>query len=288
VARLPLLVSPAELHAALGDPALRVLDATVWLTLYPDGSEVTIESGRTTFEQGHVPGAGFADLVELSDPERPAWLMLAAAERFAAGMSRLGVGPGTHVVAYDAVDGIWAARLWWMLRVFGFDEVSVLDGGFRAWCDMGGPVSTQAPGHPPAQRFDASLRPELLATAEDVERHVLEGGTCLVNALDAPLFRGDVPIAHRRAGRIPGSVNVAASGLIDPATNRFLPEEEVRRHFEAAGVLGERPIVAYCGGGIAASFDALALALIGRDDVAVYDGSLVEWAEDPERPLETG
>jgi thiosulfate/3-mercaptopyruvate sulfurtransferase len=191
-------------------------------------------------------------------------------------------------VAYDRKDGIWAARLWWMLRVFGFDEVSVLDGGFRAWCDMGGPVSTQAPGRPPAPRFDASLRPELLATVEDVERHVLEGGTCLVNALDAPLFRGDVPIAHRRAGRIPGSVNVAASGLIDPATNRFLPEEEVRRHFEAAGVLGERPIVAYCGGGIAASFDALALALIGRDDVAVYDGSLVEWAEDPERPLETG
>jgi thiosulfate/3-mercaptopyruvate sulfurtransferase len=174
-----------------------------------------------------------------------------------------------------------------MLRVFGFDDVSVLDGGFRAWLHTGGPVSSEDPNRPPA-RFEPSFRRDLLASSEDVERYVLDGGTCLVNALDAPLFRGDVPIAHRRAGRIPGSVNVAASGLLDPETNRFLPEEEVRRHFEAAGVLGERPIVTYCGGGIAAAFDALALALIGRDDVAVYDGSLVEWAADPERPLETG
>jgi thiosulfate/3-mercaptopyruvate sulfurtransferase len=281
-------VSPEWLRKHLDDPTLRVLDATVVLELDPEGGDVTIESGGPGWAEGHIPGAGFADLIELSDPGQPLRFMLPPAEEFAEGMAALGVGPGTQVVAYDRTDGIWAARLWWMLRAFGFDEVSVLDGGFRAWCETGGPVSTDVPEHPPASPFAASLRRELLATSEDVERYVLDGGACLVNALDAPLFTGDVPVAHKRSGRIPGSVNVAASGLLDPETNRFLPEEELRRRFEAAGVLGERPIVTYCGGAIAASFDALALALIGRDDVAVYDGSLVEWAEDPERPLETG
>jgi thiosulfate/3-mercaptopyruvate sulfurtransferase len=286
VARLPLLVSPAELHAALGDPALRVLDATVWLTLYPDGSEVTIESGRATFEQGHVPGAGFADLVELSDPERPAWLMLAAAERFAAGMSRLGVGPGTHVVAYDAVDGIWAARLWWMLRAYGFDACSVLDGGLTAWSAAGLPLSTAAQDVPPAT-FEARLRPEVVATREEVQAVVRDGGACLVNALPAVLHRGEIPVTPGRAGHIPGSVNVPAGDLVDPETNRLLPLERIREHFERTGALGRPRVITYCGGAIAGAFDAFALALLGHDDVAVYDGSLVEWSSDPDLPLDT-
>jgi thiosulfate/3-mercaptopyruvate sulfurtransferase len=284
---LPLLVSPERLHDVLDDPALRVLDATVWLQLHPDGSEVTIESGRGAWQEGHIPGAGFADLVELSDPARPAWFTLPRPERFAAGMSRLGVGPGTHVVSYDAVDGIWAARLWWMLRVFGFEAASVLDGGLTAWRAASLPLSTEEPEVAPAA-FEPRLRPDLLATIADVEMASRDGGSCLVNALPAPLFRGEAPITPGRFGHIPGSVSVPHGDLVDAESNRFLPLDEVRERFAAAGVLDRPRIVTYCGGAIAASFDAFALALLGRDDVAVYDGSLVEWTSDPDRPLETG
>lgn len=116
-----------------------------------------------------------------------------------------------------------------------------------------------------------------------------EGTGCLVNALPPGVFRGEVPIAHRRAGRIPGSVNVPTNALLDPQTNRFLPVERLREQFDRVGALdSDRPVITYCGGGIAATMDAFALSLLGRDDVAVYDGSLVEWAADPNRPLEIG
>lgn len=282
---LPLLVAPERLHDVLGDPELRILDATVWLQLHPDGSEVTIESGRATFEDGHIPGAGFADLVELSDPARPAWFMLPEPARFAEGMSRLGIGDGTHVVAYDAADGIWAARLWWMLRAFGFDAVSLLDGGLQGWRAAGFPLSTEAADVAPA-RFEARPQPELIATRADVEKVVRDGGACLVNALPTELYRGDVPIIPGRAGHIPGSVNVPTASLVDPSSNRLLPVDQLRERFAAAGALDGAKIVTYCGGAIAATFDAFALALLGRDDVAVYDGSLVEWSSDPDLPLD--
>jgi thiosulfate/3-mercaptopyruvate sulfurtransferase len=286
VPSLPLLVSPERLHEVLGDPDLRVVDATVFLQLHPDGSEVTIESGRAAFEQGHLPGAVFGDLTELSDPERPAWFMLAAPERFAESMSRLGVGPGTHVVAYDGTDGIWAARLWWMLRAFGFDAVSVLDGGLTAWRASGLPLES-GPVTVEPRRFEARPRPGLLVTRDEVEEAMRDGGACLVNALRAELFRGEIPILPGRAGHIPGSVSVPHGELVDPETNRFLPVERLRERFATAGALDRPRIVAYCGGGIAAAFDAFALALLGRDDVAVYDGSLVEWAS-AGLPLDVG
>ena len=282
---LPLLVTAQRLNDALRDPAVRVLDATVWLQLHPDGSEVTIESGRAAFDEGHIPGAGFADLIELSDPARPAWFMLPDPSRFADGMSRLGVGPGTHVVVYDGEDGIWAARLWWMLRTFGFDAVSLLDGGIKAWRAAGLPLSTEIEDVTPGA-FDVRFRPELVATREDVEGVVRDGGACLVNALRAEFFRGDIPIIPGRFGHIPGSVSVPHGDLIDAESNRVLPVDRLREHFAATGVLDQPRVVTYCGGGIAATFDAFALALLGRDDVAVYDGSLVEWSSDPDLPLD--
>jgi thiosulfate/3-mercaptopyruvate sulfurtransferase len=287
VASLPLLVDPVELFEALDDPTVRVLDATVWLTLHPDGSEVTIESGRATYEEAHLPGAAFADLVELSDPEIPAWLMLPEPGRFADGISRLGVGPATHVVLYDQVDGVWAARLWWVLRVFGHDAVSLLDGGIVAWRAAGLPVSTDDEDIEPAT-FEPRFRPELIATSADVQAVVQDGGACLVNALPPALHRGEIPITPGKAGHIPGSVNVPHETLVDPESNRFLPLDGIRARFAAAGVLDQERVITYCGGAIDATFDAFALALLGRDDVAVYDGSLVEWTSDPEAPLDRG
>ncbi|MEA2320357.1 MAG: thiosulfate/3-mercaptopyruvate sulfurtransferase [Solirubrobacteraceae bacterium] len=287
MAPLPPLISAGALAARLEDPRLRVLDATTWLTIDPHGAPPEIESGRAAWEGGHIPGSGFAGVLELSDPDSDLRFTLLSPERFAEAMSALGVGPGTHVVAYDRESGMWATRLWWMLRAFGFDDVSVLDGGLRAWRDAGLAVSTDRPSHPPAT-FAPRPRPELIATRADVEAAIAGGETCTINALAAPLHSGQVPVVPGRPGRIPGSVNVPSGALVDPETNRFLPAERLREHFDGVGALDRPRIVTYCGGGIAATLDAFALALLGRDDVAVYDGSMVDWAADPSAPLEVG
>lgn len=278
------LVTPAELQPLLGDSAVQVVDATVWLELDPDGGRPAITSGRETWSKQHVPGAVFADLIELSDPAAPHRFMLPSPWAFADAMSALGVGPGIHVVAYDAAGSMWATRLWWMLRVFGFDSASLLDGGLGGWVQAGKETSATVPTVQPAH-FEASYRPDLVASVDDVSAAIDKNETCLVNALPAPVFRGDVPIAPGRAGHIPGSSNVPHNEIVDPETGRLLSVDRLRERFATAGVLDREQIVTYCGGGIAATLDAFALHLIGRDNVAVYDGSLAEWAADPDRPL---
>lgn len=283
------LVSTEWLEANLGREGLRVLDATVVLDI--DTWEAN--SGKVTYDQGHVPGAGFIDLIaELSDPAADAELprgvrayKLPDAERFAAAIAAHGIGNDTDVVAYDTTGGMWAARLWWMLRAFGHDRVAVLDGGWAKWESEGRPVSTDLPAVAAAS-FEAKLRPELLATREQVAEIAEEGGSCLVHALSPEMFTGEEQAALPRAGRIPGSVNVPFYSVYEE-DGTFRSPDELREVFAEALNGGPDRVVTYCGGGIAASSDALALALIGVD-AAVYDGSLVEWAADESLPLVTG
>jgi thiosulfate/3-mercaptopyruvate sulfurtransferase len=285
---LPVLLAPADLAARLQDPALRVVDATAVLRFPPEGGPPQVTSGRPGYEAGHVPGAVFADLIaDLSDPDVALPFALPSAERFAAGASRLGIGPGTQVVVYDQGPTVWATRLWWLLRVFGHDEVGVLDGGLPAWQAEGHPVSTGPVAVAPTA-FRATLRRDLLATGDDVMAAVEQGGTCIVNALSSEAFRGEGPQSLPRPGRIPGSVSLPAGGLTDPGTGRLRPLEELRAAVAAAGADGPGAPIAYCGGGIAATLDAFAFAVLGRTDAKVYDGSLSEWASDPSRPLVTG
>ena len=282
------LIDAAALRERLDDPRLRILDATVILEFPPEGGPPTITSGRAGYEEGHIPGAAFADLItDLSDPDAGLPFMLPSPERFADAISALGVGDDTEVVVYDQGATMWATRLWFELRVFGFDAVSVLDGGLPAWRDAGGELSTDPPAYPRGT-FTPRPRPELVATRDDVLAAMEDGATCIVNALDEASFRGTGPSSLPRPGRIPGSVHLAAASLVDPSTGRIRPVEELRR--EIARVVPEEgpPPIAYCGGAIAATLDAFALALVGRDDVRVYDGSLSEWAADPSLPLETG
>jgi thiosulfate/3-mercaptopyruvate sulfurtransferase len=281
-----LLVDTAWLAAHLGDPALRVFDATTHLVPEPPGFRV--ESARPDWAHGHIPGAGFLDLQgELSDVTSPFRFMMPTASAFAAAMSACGVGPGTHVVVYSARSNYWATRIWWMLRAFGFDDVSVLDGGWEKWAAEGRPVCATPCGHPPA-RFVAAPRPALVATRREVEAAVAAGGSCLVNALTRQSFAGKSEIHYGRPGRIPTSVSLPYLDLVDPATNTFLPPAELRARVEATGAVTAGKVIAYCGAGIAATAIAFALALLGRDDVAVYDGSMSEWCADPAAPVETG
>jgi len=287
---LPPLTDVEALAAVLDDPALRLFDATVNLIRPPEGGPYTVQSGRAEYERGHIPGAGFADLAgPLSDPDSPFAFTLPSAERFAAAAGRLGIGDGTHVVVYAQDTPMWATRLWWELRYFGFDAVSVLDGGLPAWKASGRALSDAAVEYPPAT-FVAQPRPEWVAGRAEIERIVEaeDAPACLVNALTPPVFRGEGRSSYSRPGRIPGSVNAPWTALIDPDTNRFRSAAELRHVLEAAGALGERPVIAYCGGGISATVDLFALSLVGRDDARLYDGSLTEWTRDPALPLELG
>jgi thiosulfate/3-mercaptopyruvate sulfurtransferase len=202
-------------------------------------------------------------------------------------MGALGVGPSTRVVAYSSDAPMWACRIWWLLRYFGFDDVRVLDGGLASWRKAGYPLSTETAATAPAP-FVAKVRPELLATKDDILAVLAGRGTCLVNALSPETFRGEVN-PYFRPGRIPGSLNVPAHNLIDQHTGCFRPA------FELAAELGDlahagqpTPAIVYCGGGISATVDIFALAILGRDDVRLYDGSLNEWSADPRLALEVG
>ncbi len=300
---LPALIDVATLDAHLADPSLRVFDATVELPRPAEGGPYTVVSGRPKYERAHIPGAVFADIPgELSDPGSPFAFTLPSPDHFAAAAGRLGIGPGTHVVVYAQSTPMWATRLWWLLGYFGFDAVSVLDGGLTAWQAAGLPVSDEPAVYEPAQ-FVAAPRPERVARRAEIEQliggdAVAEAGTgtdvgvdlgaCLVNALTPPVFRGEGISSYSRAGRIPGSVNAPWTELVDPDTFRFRPPEAIERALEAAGVLGPRPVIAYCGGGISATVDLFALSLLGRDDARLYDGSLTEWTADPALPVELG
>lgn len=281
------LLPPEWLAHNLDEPSLRILDVTAVFAA-GEGGDVSLESGRTLWEQGHVPNSVHVDLIEVSDQDPP-FSSLPGAQELADRMSAVGVGDGTHVVVYDAGLGVFATRLWWLLRVYGFDSVSVLDGGLPAWQSGGHPVTTEPPpSHPPAA-FEPRFRPERLVDTAQVERHVAEGSGLLVNALSPELFRGEATIGYSRPGRIPGSINMPSHDFVDPDTRRYLPPEELRALAQDAGALdSDRQVATYCGRGLGATMTAFGLTLAGRDDVAVYDGSLQEWTADPERPVEKG
>jgi thiosulfate/3-mercaptopyruvate sulfurtransferase len=293
---LPPLVSPEELQHLLGDERLRVFDATVYLRRDVAGGPYVVEAGRPGYEQGHIPGAAFADIPgELSDPASPFAFTVPTAEHFANAIGRLGVSDTTQVIAYSQDSVMWATRLWWLLRYFGHDAVSVLDGGLAAWQAAGGSVEAGTSRYPAAS-FTARPRPELLASLADVREIVVRGtsspltdtGTCLVNALPEAAFRGTGPGAYSRPGRIPTSISVPWQDLLDPQTGRFLPSDQLATALAAGGVRADKDVVAYCGGGISATVDLFALSLAGREDARLYDGSLTEWSADPALPLVTG
>lgn len=288
---LPPLVDAHTLSASLADPRLRVFDASVMLIRPPGGGQYTVHSGLAEFRTGHLPGAGFADLAgELADPDSPFPFTVPTPERFAEAAGRLGIGPGTHVVAYSQQAPMWATRLWWLLRYFGFDAVSVLDGGLTAWRAAGLPVDDGPPGYP-AARFTPEPRRALIVSKNEMQELVAAGaaaGACLVNALSPAAFRGEGPSSYSRPGRIPGSLSAPHADLVDPETSRFRDTDGLRRVLTGAGVRDGGPVVAYCGGGISATVDLFALFLLGDSGARLYDGSLTEWTSDGSLPVEVG
>jgi thiosulfate/3-mercaptopyruvate sulfurtransferase len=282
------LVETDWLAQHLEDPGLRVLECTVYLPPADGPGGFRVESGRAKWAEGHIPGAGFIDLrEELSDRMSPLRFMMPPAAQFAEAMGRAGVGAGVRVILYDRSVNMWAARIWWMLRAFGFDDAAVLNGGFKKWTVEGRPLSTDTATRPP-RTFTPRARPALIADKAGVLAALGESNACVLNALTEERHRGTGDSPYGRPGRIAGSVNVPAQELVDPKTHAYLSPDVLRAKFQAAGVLEAKRVVTYCGAGIAASSDAFVLTLLGRDDVAVYDASLSEWANDHTLPMERG
>ena len=281
------LISTPELAARLAAdaPRLRLFDATVHLRPANPGP-YTVESGRADYEAAHIPTAAFADLSgELSDANSPLRFTLPPVAQLEAALSSLGLSNGDDCVVYSSTAPMWATRLWWMLRSLGF-EAQVLDGGLTKWRAEGRAVAPGAERYP-AGRFRAAPRAGLWANQAEVLRSIGDGAVCMINALTAASHAGTAATHYGRPGHIAGSVNVPYPSLLG-ADGAFKSAAELRSTFETAGALGKPRVICYCGGGISATMDALALTLVGHRNVAVYDGSLSEWVLDPALPMATG
>jgi thiosulfate/3-mercaptopyruvate sulfurtransferase len=285
------LVTTGELAGILGQPDLRLFDCTTYLEYLPAGSEFPYVAvpGRHTFEAGHIPGADFLDLQgEFSDQNTALRFTMPATAQLEAAFGRHGIGRDSRVVLYSIGTAMWATRFWWMLRSLGFENVSVLDGGLDKWQAEGRAVETgPAKGYPPAT-FTAKPQAGYFVSKHQVLAASTDRKSVVVNALNAQLHKGLEPSRYGRPGRIPGSVNVSAATLSDPATKAFVPLAEAEAKFAAQGLAKDKRVVAYCGGGISATIDLFLLYRLGYDNLTLYDGSMGEWAKDAALPIETG
>jgi thiosulfate/3-mercaptopyruvate sulfurtransferase len=287
----PALVAPTVstqwLADHLGREGLVVLDATVLQVSGLDGRPAYISGEEEYLVHGHLAGAVFADLLEVfSDPEGRFGFAKPTAAQFESAAASVGVDNGTTVVVYDTSVGNWAARLWWLFRSFGHERVAVLDGGLAKWSAEDRGIDR---GYVPPRTVDGFIAEPLPGYwAEKNEVAAIVTGDArgsLVCGVPSKEYTGEAG-TRPRAGHIPGSISAPAARLVSRETNALLPPDALRRVF--AGVLDDPSrIVTYCAGGVAAASDALALAVIGRTDVAVYDGSLNEWAADDAAPLVT-
>jgi thiosulfate/3-mercaptopyruvate sulfurtransferase len=291
-----MLVSTDWLDAHFADPALVLVD----MRWREDGS------GRSTYERGHVPGAAFLDwAVDIVDPEAPHAFMLAPPVAFATAMERVGIGDGSHVVAYADRLGSGPYRLWWACRVYGHANVSVLDGGFDKWMAEGRPVSNEEPAPTAVVTWTPGpFDPSLLADADAVAR-AEDRGVAVLDSRPPAQFRGEAvwfetgpvpagsdgvartPRGDLRAGRVPWASNVPAASLYGPGLT-MKPPDELRELFAGAGATPGRPAITYCGVAISAAALLFALRRAGVEDVRLYDGSWEEWGRDMSRPVARG
>ena len=277
------LVSTEWLAAHIDAPNLRVFDASFTLpNVRP--------TAREEYARRHIPGAVFFDIDAISDHSNLLPHMLPSPSDFARMAGGLGIGNGRQVILYDMSGFGSAPRAWWMLRVFGHDNVAILDGGLPKWLAEGRAVTSYVPRPKPVAfmpRFDGSRvrsKAQLLANLDEKREQVLD-------ARSAGRFAGTAPEPRPglRGGHIPGSINVPYDTLGDPKTRRYLPAEQIEERFRAAGVERGKPIVTSCGSGVTACALTFALHLVGWGKAAVYDGSWSEWGlENSDTPVATG
>ena len=273
--------------SASADPNLVLLDCRFDLA--------NPQAGHRAYLAGHIPGAHFADLnTDLSAPIGPETGRhpLPDPQAFAANMAGWGVKHGTQVVAYDEVNGSFAARAWWLLRWVGHREVAVLDGGYKAWLAAGGPQAAGEEGRAPRSLHATPAPPTVAADAvldaAQVAALLRDNKRLLIDARAAERYAGRVEPIDAVAGHVPGAINHPFAGNLG-ADGRFLPPEQLRHRWQAA-LAGRAPadVVAMCGSGVTACHNLLSLEIAGLHGAKLYAGSWSEWIRDPSRPVATG
>ena len=275
------LVSPEWLAAHLDDPQVQPVDVRWYLT--------ERGRGRAEYEVAHIPGASFLDVDDdLAAPrgQGPGRHPLPSPEAFAAVARRAGIGRDSHVVAYDASGGAYAARLWWLLRYFGHDRVSLLDGGWPAWQAAGYPSESGAAAATPGD-FAPAPHSEMLLDAAAVDRLRHDPRALLLDARASERYEGRVEPIDPQAGHIPGARSAPYAENLR-GDSRMKSTEELRARYHALGADTAERIACYCGSGVTAAHNIFALLLAGRADALLYEGSWSDWSSDPDRPIATG
>ena len=276
------IVSTEWLEAHLGSPDIAIIDASWHLP-------AVNRDAKKEFAEAHIPGAQLFDIDELSDTASSLPHMLPSPEKFSSRMRKMGIGDGKRVIAYDSVGLFSAARAWWMFKVFGHEDVAVLDGGLRKWLAEGRPTE-DGPALPRQERhFTARFKGSMVKDMKEVAAALKSGTAQLADARSGTRFRGEEvePRAHVRAGHMPGARNVHYASLLN-ADGTLKPASDIEAAFRAAGVDLSRPVITSCGSGVTAAILTLGLTLAGTRDHALYDGSWTEWGGTPDNPVATG
>ena len=276
-----LLVSTGWLAERLSAPDIRILDASYYL---PGDAR----DAYALYREGHIPGARFFDIDEIADEHAPLPHMLPPVEKFVSRIRRMGIGDGHRVIVYDQQGLFSAARVWWTFRVFGHQDVAVLDGGLPKWTAEGHPLEREEPD-PRERHFTARRNAAMVRDVTQVARAAKLGTEQIVDARAPGRFRGEEPEPRPelRAGHIPGARNLHYARLLN-ADGTMKGPNEIRALFEAAGVDLAKPVVTSCGSGVTAAILTLALHRIGHTRNALYDGSWTEWGAYPDLAVETG
>lgn len=276
------LVTTTWLAEHLGEPQLVLLDGSYKLP------GVT-PSARQDYDQRHIRGARFFDIDQIADTSSPLPHMLPDTQAFEGFASRLGLSNDSVVVVYDGPGLMSAGRVWWTLRTFGHDKVAILDGGLRKWLAEERPVTADIPAVVPA-KFRAQFNPAAVRSKAQIAGNLATADEQLIDARSAARFRGEESEVRPglRPGHIPHSLNLPFSEISNPETGEVKPVLAIRAAFTAAGLDLTKPVVATCGSGVTAGALVFGLYLLGKTDVAVYDGSWSEWGLPGDTPVETG